>query len=114
MDDLVERDGIHYKKFTDVPFDGEIEGRKQVRFKNGKEEGPLISYWDNGQLHDKGEYKNGKKEGSWVSYWNNGQLWRKGAYKNGEKEGRWVHYDPNGNLTKEYSGVYENGVKISD
>ena len=26
MDDLVEREGIYYKKFTDVPFTGEIDG----------------------------------------------------------------------------------------
>jgi hypothetical protein len=29
MDDLVKRDGLHYKKFTDVPFTGEVTGKKQ-------------------------------------------------------------------------------------
>jgi len=24
LDDLVERNGLHYQKFTDVPFDGEV------------------------------------------------------------------------------------------
>ena len=28
-DDLVERDGIYYKKFTDVPFTGEVTGQRQ-------------------------------------------------------------------------------------
>ena len=27
MDDLVERDGLHYKKFTDVPFTGKTTGK---------------------------------------------------------------------------------------
>ena len=32
MDDLVKRDGLHYKKFTDVPFTGEVTGKKQGSF----------------------------------------------------------------------------------
>lgn len=39
MDDLVERDGIYYEKFSDIPFTGEIEGSVQGRFKNGKKKG---------------------------------------------------------------------------
>ena len=39
MDDLVERDGVHYKKFTQVPFTGEVTGKEQGSFKNGKKEG---------------------------------------------------------------------------
>ena len=35
-DDLVERDGLFYKKFTDVPFTGEVTGQKQGRLKNGE------------------------------------------------------------------------------
>ena len=27
--DLVEREGLFYKKFTDVPFTGEVEGKKR-------------------------------------------------------------------------------------
>ena len=37
MDDLVERDGLFYKKFTDIPFSGEITGLRNGRIKNGKE-----------------------------------------------------------------------------
>ena len=35
IDDLVLREGIWYKKFTDVPFTGDIEGRISGTFKNG-------------------------------------------------------------------------------
>ena len=35
MDDLVEREGIYYKKLTDVPFGGKVTGSKQGSFKNG-------------------------------------------------------------------------------
>jgi hypothetical protein len=40
MNDLVEREGIFYKKFTDVPFTGKTTGDEQGSFRNGKEDGP--------------------------------------------------------------------------
>ena len=115
MDDLVERDGLFYKKFTDAPFTGEIdEGLKRGSFKNGEQEGPWVSYHDNGQLWQKGDYKNGKEEGTWVWYHVNGQLRAKGALKNGEKEGPWVFYSGDGIVYNEPTGTYKNGKKISD
>ena len=140
LDDLVERDGLSYKKFTDVPFTGEIdEGLEQGSFKNGERKGPWVLYWRNGQLRGKGVYKNGKEEeGPWVYYHDNGQLRSKGDYKNGKREGRWVYYHDNGQLSSKgdwkngewegpwvwYSedgividlltGTYKNGEKISD
>ena len=50
MDDLVERDGLFYKKFTDIPFSGEITGLRNGRIKNGKESGLWKIYYPNGQL----------------------------------------------------------------
>ena len=62
MDDLVERDGLYYKKFTDVPFTGEITDKTtQGTFRNGEKEGPWVEYHDNGQLWSKGTFKDGKK-----------------------------------------------------
>ena len=82
--DLVERDGLHYNKFSDVPFTGKVKGKTQGSMKNGKKDGSWIGYFDNGQLHYKGDYKNGKREGYWV--WNNSVMsgWT-GTYKNGKK-----------------------------
>ena len=59
--DLIVREGLHYKKFTDVPFTGKITGEFQGKLKNGKKEGPWVVYHDNGQLMSKGTYKDGKK-----------------------------------------------------
>ena len=63
MDDLVERDGLYYEKFTDVPFSGEVTGRQQGSFKNGKEEGPLVHYTSDGTVDEEltGTFKNGVK-----------------------------------------------------
>ena len=60
-EDLVLRDGLYYKKFTDVPFTGKITGEFQGKLKNGKKEGPWVVYHDNGQLMSKGTYKDGMK-----------------------------------------------------
>jgi hypothetical protein len=61
MKDLVKRDGLYYKQFTDVPFTGKITGKKtQGTIRNGKKDGPWVSYYDNGQLWFKGVYKDGK------------------------------------------------------
>jgi len=33
LNDLVLRDGIHYKKFSDVPFTGKVTGKTQESFR---------------------------------------------------------------------------------
>jgi hypothetical protein len=59
--DLVKREGLYYKKFSDVPFTGKTTGKKQASFKNGKEDGPYVGYYDNGQLWRTETHKNGVK-----------------------------------------------------
>ena len=90
MDDLVKRNGLYYKKFSDTPFTGKVTGEIQ------------------------GSIENGKKVGAWVYYWGNGQLKSKGNYKNGKEEGAWVGYDRDGTLSKSWTGTFKNGIKISD
>ena len=88
--ELVERDGLYYEKFTDVPFTGKVTGSEEGSFKNGERDGPWVSYYDdddNGQLRNKGNYKNGMREGPWVSYRDDGTVNEDGTgtYKNGVK-----------------------------
>ena len=111
MDDLVVRDGVWFKKFSTVPFTGKTTGENQGSFRNGKKDGPWVSYHDNGQLWSKGTYKNGKRHGPWVSYWENGQLRSKGTYKDGKQDGPSVSYHDNGQLWSK--GTYSNGVKVN-
>ena len=68
MDDLVKRGNLFYKKFTDVPFSGQVTGQFQGSIENGKEEGCWATYFKNGQLSKKGIYKNGKPDGTWEVY----------------------------------------------
>lgn len=86
-DDLVERDELYYKKFSDVPFTGEISGRISGGFVNGKFDGLFVHYWPNGQLQTKGVYADGKKEGYWVYFFQDGTPLdaMTGTFKNGTK-----------------------------
>ena len=121
MDDLVYRDGLFYKKFSLVPFSGNITGNTQGSFRKGKEHGPWVYFWSDGQLRSKGTYKDGKMDGPWVSYLDNGQLLYKGDYKNSKREGRWVFYNEYG--TKRFfpfdimdggTGTYRNGKNVGN
>lgn len=140
MDDLVQREGLYYQKFTDVPFTGEVdEGLKRGSIINGKKEGSWKNYHSNGQLNRSGTYINGEEEGYWFFYHSNGILFAEGEIKNGENQGLWSYYDTeNGNLlarglfkdslrqgwweffnedgTLDYeaTGTYKNSLKVSD
>ena len=112
IDDLVQRDGLIFKKFTDIPFTGKITGREQGSIKDGKFDGEWVTYYNNGQLFEKGEYKDGKEEGEWVIYSRNGLLITKGEYKDGKRIGEWVDYWTNGNLHTK--GEYKDGKRIGE
>ena len=109
MYDLDRRDGIYYKKFSDIPFSGEIIGNPKGKYKNGKREGAWVWENKNGQINTKGYYKNGNEDGSWVTYHENGELYTKGDYKNGNKEGVWIRYWNDAQLMSK--GEYKNGKK---
>ena len=73
--ELVERGGVLYEKFSNIPFTGQVSEKAfDGKVKNGKVEGEVLSYHENGQLKSKSNYKNGKREGEVLSYHENGQL----------------------------------------
>ena len=45
-EDLTKRDGLFYKKFTDVPFSGEVNYgvRKREAYKDGKKNRTWVEY----------------------------------------------------------------------
>jgi len=63
FEDLVERERLLYKKFSDVPFTGKVTGKTQGTFRNGKRDGPWVGYNDNGTVVEglTGTYKDGVK-----------------------------------------------------
>ena len=99
-DKLVERNGITYEVNSQTPFTGSkvsYHDNSQLRQKgnyiNGKEDGLHESYHENGQLRSKWNYIDGKVEdGLRESYHDNGQLWSKENLKDGKLEGFYEEY----------------------
>ena len=90
LDELVERGGLYYKKFTDEPFSGEVNSARNIgKIEQGKKQGYWIQASKEGPWFEKGVYRDGKKEGSWVIYYANGQIFSKGNYKSGERVNVW-------------------------
>ena len=44
------------------------------------EDGPFETYWENGQIFEKGTIKNGILDGPYVMYYENGQLYQEASY----------------------------------
>ena len=129
MDDLVKRNGVYYKKFSNIPFSGTVKSivdhkwefthlfLKEKRLIKGKiEKGMKVGLWETyiaesehtksignekvGQLVESGNYKNGNKDGIWLIY-SGTFLSQKIPYKNGKKEGKGLGYYEDGNLKSE-------------
>ena len=62
MGDLIWKKGIYYKKNTNVPFSGKINGNIKGQIQNGKKEGTWVRYYSNGQLFSVSNYKTGRKK----------------------------------------------------
>ena len=97
-DDLVERDGLIYEKFNDVPFTGNVVGEIQGKVSQGKKVGEWLEYYEDGQLLLKRNYKDDKKEGEWLQYSESGQLIKKSNFKDGKADGEWLIYYESGAL----------------
>ena len=108
--DLVQRGGLYYERFTNIPFSGKVTGLSQGSFKDGMKDGPFVSYFSSGQLWKKVTYKDGVRDGPYVSYWTNEQLMFEGIFKDGQEDGPWVVYWDNGQLWGK--GTYKDGVKV--
>lgn len=83
-DDLVERDGMYYEKFTNDPFTGNVVGIKQGKISEGKIDGAWLTFYISGQLRSNLNYKDGSKDGESLYYNENGKLVITDIWKNGE------------------------------
>ena len=133
-DDLVYRNDLYYKKFTNIPFSGKVtEIRKTSiwddhetelnlvrslitnigKMKNGLRTGTWLSYYESGQLHQKSNYRRGIPYGPWIKYFQNGKISNIIRYnKMGQKHGRQEGYFKNGQLALEqtFKDGKEDGV----
>ena len=78
-------------------------GTRETPYKNGKKDGIVKWYKQNGNLAQEVPYKDGKLEGVAKWYYESGNLRSETSYKNDKREGIEKSYDENGNLRIERS-----------
>ena len=60
----------------------DMEGRTWVDPLTGKPfTGPYESYYENGDIYERGMFRDGRFEGPFETFYDNGQLYRKGVFK---------------------------------
>ena len=118
MDDLVERNDLYYREFTDVPFTGEVSGKGNGKIKKGKkedlwktchydypedypEDDIFSKHLSHGEIWKSipekcyfltiDNWKGGKRNGSFELY-HVGKLRSKGNYQSGFMDGLWEWY----------------------
>ena len=78
---LVNRDGIKYKKNKEKPFNGKT-----------------VSIYDNNQKELEGFYKNGKKDGQFTYWFKNGNKLKEGIFKDGKQVGSPKKWNEDGSV----------------
>jgi antitoxin component YwqK of YwqJK toxin-antitoxin module len=79
LDELVERDGMYFEKYSDKPLRGKVYtmfGNKKVimgKLVNGKFNGKWIYWYENVQKEYEGTFKDGKEDGLSFRWYDNGQ-----------------------------------------
>ena len=100
LDDLVKRNGVFFKKFSDVPFEGRLKPPNSGAFRRGLPEEELLFRRIDGSLRERRSYSNGRPHGLWVNYDLNGNIFRQLNYKNGKWHGPYIRFDSKGQLTR--------------
>ncbi len=104
--DLVKRNGVYFKKFSDVPFEGRLKYPDSGAFRRGRPEGELILHRGHNRPLQRRSYSNGRPHGLWVYYHLDGNISLKLNYKNGKRHGPYIEFDSKGQLTSK--GNYKN------
>jgi antitoxin component YwqK of YwqJK toxin-antitoxin module len=109
LDDVVERDGYIYKKFSQERFTGKLdEGAQQGEVINGELVGEWVIFNEDGQLFVKGQYEKNKETGTWEIYNDEGEVIETGEYSEGFRVGLWKGYYE-GRLSSK--SIHENGTE---
>ena len=121
---LINKDGLMYLPDSDSPYSGEVflfrriktkEGLfKRIKvgdetYKDGKIEGLVTLWFENGQKWEEGNYKDGKIEGLYTTWYENGQKKEETNYKDGKKDGLYNSWYSDGKKWEE--GNYKDGKK---
>lgn len=108
QDGLYYQDGNLYSGKYTLFFDNGA-AKQDLNIKDGKLNGEIIAYHENGTKKEVGQYENNLKFGLWSRYSAAGKLTATASYKNDKKDGQWVVYNENG--AKLFQMEYKEGEK---
>jgi len=100
--ELVERDGVFYRKFSDTPFSGKVTGSKQGSVVDGNWEGTRLSFFENGNLKMSTNFLNGVKHGEEKKYQQDGKLTQVANFQNGIMHGEYRYFGVDGLTITDY------------
>lgn len=72
------------------------------------------TYYANGQMRSRIEYQDGHRQGLGTAWYASGAKQAEGTYTDGRMEGSWTFWLPDGSLDAERSGIYRDGLRLSD
>lgn len=72
---------------------------------NRSYEGPFTQFYNNGQLHIKGQYKDGRAEGKFINYHMSGEISEEKYFHYDSPVGTWKGWHPNGKIW--YVEIYD-------
>lgn len=132
FENLVERGDVYYEKFSTEPFSGRVTGRTTGQLVDGRFEGLVHIFGEDGNLLYETSYKGGLKDGLQTRFLTEGRseneyvegrqvAWRvftgdiltlNRNFKDDKRHGVQENFHPNGNL--QYRVHYENGKRMED
>ena len=83
------------KKYDSGQLKEKFEGRinpKGIYIKHGI----YVSWYENRQKKQEGEFKDGKESGKHIFWYDNGQKESEGEFENGKKIRTWIYWDKDG------------------
>ena len=104
-DQLVERDGVFYEKFSTEPFTGSVTGRTSGRMSKGLFNGLVTTFDEEGRLSAQLMHVNGLANGEYSEFYPSGQLKSKGRYKDDVSDGNFEMFSESGTLSATYTFV---------
>ena len=97
---LTRKNKHWYKKSSNIPYTGNVLGKENGYFLNGKRNGLWVFYSKSKRLQSKGYYEGGLRNGVWEFYYENGKLKSTGKFKLEKLNGVWEFFHENGQLEK--------------
>ena len=130
FENLVERGGVYYEKFSTEPFSGRVTGLTTGTLVDGRFEGPVYFFNEDGNLFREANYKGGVPDGLQTTFdfpkrfeseismgttlayreFVHDVLIRSTPYRDGMKHGVQEHFYSNGNL--KYRVNYSDGAPV--